>query len=330
MRLRHYLPLVRALVSILALVLLLTLYDFRQILHSARSIREAHLAVAIGFFAVNTALFIVKWTLTLPGEVAFLAAARSFLVSRFHSLLPAGQVGGELSKVLTLASHADPSVITGSVVFDKITGLLSLGLLGASAWVFFPSAPVWMIVLVLLIIVGCVIALACSPLAGTLLATNRGGVHFLSRLRAKIALISAPIVRWTTDPWLMVRVLALGLAGQACMIVVYLLIARGLEIMLPVPELVLFVVVANLATLIPISLGGVGVREAGLVGLLASHGVAAESAIALSLIVFAVFVLGVTAGAAIECQELVYACRRLILKRRRIDAKRPRRKKGWR
>lgn len=319
MKLRHYLPLVRALVSILALVLLLTLYDFRQVFHFASSIRGAYFAAAIGFFVVNTVLFIVKWTLTLPGEVTFLAAARSFLVSRFHSLLPAGQVGGELSKVLTLASHADPSVITGSVVFDKITGLLSLGLLGASAWFFFPGAPVWMIVLVLLVIVGCVIALVCSRFAFTLLAIDRQSAHFLARFRAKIALVSAPIVRWTTDPWLTARVLVLGLAGQACMIVVYLLIARGLEIKLAVPELVLFVVVANLATLIPISLGGVGVREASLVGLLASHGVAAESAIALSLIVFAVFVLGVTTGAVIEFQGLVYACGRLIWRRRRTE-----------
>lgn len=317
MKLRRYLPLLRAFVSILALALLVVLSDFRQIVHFMGSMRGIYFVGAVALFALNTALFIIKWTATLPGEVTFSAAARSFLVSRFHSLLPTGQMGAELSKVLTLADRANPPLVAASVAFDKVTGLLALGALGAAAWFVLPNAAVWMIVLVLLVVAGCAVALACAPFSVRLLAIAEKKVpHALPRFRAKAALMSAPIVRWSTAPWLLARVLVLGLVGQACMIAVYALIARGLGIDLPVPELALFVVVANLATLIPISVGGIGVREASLVGLLASHAVPTESAIALSLLVFAVFLLGAAVGAVFEFLELGLGWRRNILRKR--------------
>lgn len=321
MTLRRYLPLIRAFVSILALALLLILSDFRQTFHFIGAMRGVYFAGAVVLFALNTVLFIVKWTLTLPAEVAFSAAARSFLVSKFHSLLPTGQMGAELSKVLTLADRANPSLVAGSVAFDKVTGLLSLGVLGAAAWFVLPNLALWMVVLVLLSVTSCTVALACAPFSVTLLSIADAKVpHVLPRFRAKVGLVSAPIARWSTDPWLLARVLVLGLAGQACMIAVYALIARGLGIALPMPALALFVVVANLATLIPISLGGIGVREASLVGLLASQGVAPESAIALSLLVFAVFLLGAATGAVFEFQALISTWKQHALRHRGTTA----------
>jgi uncharacterized membrane protein YbhN (UPF0104 family) len=317
MKLRRHLPLIRAFVSIVALALLLILSDSRQTFHFIGSVRGSCFAGAVVLFALNTVLFIVKWTLTLPDEVSFSVAARSFLVSKFHSLLPTGQMGAELSKVLTLANRTNPSLVASSVAFDKVTGLLSLGALGAAACIVLMNAALWMIVLVLLVIVVCTIALACAPFSTKLLSiADARAPRVLPKIRATIALVSAPIASWSTDPGLLAKVLILGLAGQACMIAVYALISNGLGIALPVPELALFVVVANLATLIPISLGGIGVREASLVGLLASHGVAAESAIALSLLVFAVFLLGAAVGAVFEFHVLLTAGKRYIFRRR--------------
>jgi hypothetical protein len=61
---------------------------------------------------------------------------------------------------------------------------------------------------------------------------------------------------------------------------------------------VLFILMLGVA-LVPISIGGWGLRELAVVTLLASHGVPAEIALSLSLTFGIVFVLGAVPGALI-------------------------------
>jgi len=326
MKLRKYLPLLRALISIAALVLLLTLYDFKETFNLVAAMHGAAFIAAVAAFAATTILFVLKWNLTLPANVGVMGTARGYVASYFYSLLPTGQMGAELGKVMTLANHADFTVLTGSVVFDKVAGLLTLAILGALAWFLAHGAALWMIVVLSLVAAGCIVALVCTPFAATiLLASMLPAVA--RRLLAKLVLLSQPIARWVKDPILLIKVLVLGLAGQACMIAVYVIIARALSIDVPLPYFALLVVIANLATLVPISLGGVGVREASLVGLLTAQGVRAESAIALSLTVFAVFLIGAFAGAAVEFHQLMNAWRRLAARSKTNAVDAPSKKK---
>lgn len=319
MTLRGAMSTMRALISVLALVLLLVLYDFKQTIHAFTVVPIVDLAGAVAAFGVTTLLFINKWGMTLAREVGFLAMARSYLASCFYSLLPTGQVGAELGKVMTLAGRGTPSLVAASVVFDKLIGLLALGVLGIVAWFFAAGAAVWMLVLVLVVVACCVGVLVCTPFATALLTFAAAKIPtFLPRFRARIASLAAPVERWATDPMLLAKVLLLGFGGQLCMVAQYVFVAHGLGLTVAVPVLAVFVVVANLATLIPISLGGVGVREASLVGMLAADGVPGESAIALSLLVFAIFLIGAAAGAVIEFHELALAWRRFINRRSRV------------
>lgn len=311
MKLKMHLPLLRALVSIAALVLLLTLYDFKETFHVVTAMRGIWFAAAVAAFVVTTIFFVLRWNLTLPASVGIMGTARGYVASYFYSLLPTGQMGAELGKVMALANHADLAVLTGSVVFDKLVGLLALTILGALAWFLAHGSALWMIVLVSLIGAGCVVALTCAQFVALLIGAVTPW--------AKIVSLSQPIARWAKDPILLIKVLVLGLAGQVCMIAVYVIIAHALGIDIPLPRLALFVVIANLATLVPISLGGVGVREASLVGLLATQGVRAEMSIALSLTVFAVFLIGACAGAVVEFHEAANAWKRFAARSKTND-----------
>jgi len=64
------------------------------------------------------------------------------------------------------------------------------------------------------------------------------------------------------------------------------LVARGLGVVLPLSVWFAVVPLVALAMVLPISIGGVGVREGGLAFLLAPAGVTAERAVAIGLLWF--------------------------------------------
>jgi glycosyltransferase 2 family protein len=313
---QRYLPVLRAVVSLTAISLLFSVYDFKNVFRLASHLPAQALAISIGAFVANTAISIFKWKLALPQTVNLSATTRGYVASYFYSLLPTGQIGAELGKVVALAKHASLHALTSSVIFDRVTGLLALALLGITAWLFTSDTEAaWIPMLVIAVAVTCIGALALAPFFRRKTeGENRRPI--LIKLNA----VAENIAHLAENRPLLLKALILGVAGQACMLVTYNILANAIGIELPIADFSLLVVVANLATIVPVSLGGVGVREASLVGLLAQHRIDGESALALSLTVFAVFMLGAVAGGAIELHELVEVWRNA-----RAKANRPRR-----
>src|SRR3546814_3733401 len=71
--------------------------------------------------------------------------------------------------------------------------------------------------------------------------------------------------------------------------------ALGLDF--PIAHFFIFVPIVNLLTQIPLTVGGLGLREAGFVSLFGVVGMNAESALALSLLVYAMSVAATLPGA---------------------------------
>lgn len=303
---RKYLPALRALVSIATLAVLFKLYDLRSVMQLVHSLPADVIASAIALFALTTAVSILKWRLALPQSVSFLSTARGYVASYFYSLLPTGQMGAELGKVVVLANHASLGTLAGSVVFDKLTGLSALCLIGSLACTQVPSneSGIWMPALVIGMFVACITTLTLAAVSEPLLKHLLGHSPLLERARDKIHAFAVPMANLVRTRSVLFKSVLLGILSQLGMLAIYVLLGRALAIQLPLAELSLLVVVANLATLIPVSLGGLGVREASLVGLLTQRHVPGEAALALSLAAFSIFLLGALAGGAIELHEL--------------------------
>ena len=111
----------------------------------------------------------------------------------------------------------------------------------------------------------------------------------------------APVAGWLEDVRSGIRALNLAVIAAAVVLTLaayalffgqaYMLaVAVGLEI--SYFQLVLVLALSSPASLLPISISGLGTREAVIVGYLGVHGVQAESALAFSLLVFATFYVG--------------------------------------
>lgn len=93
------------------------------------------------------------------------------------------------------------------------------------------------------------------------------------------------------------KLVLLSLGLQLSVVFSYFMVAQAMHLKISILPLLISVPVVELLISIPLSVGGIGVRDAALVFLLLPFGVSAEDAVSLSLlVVFVVTIMGVLSG----------------------------------
>lgn len=286
--------LLKALVSGILLVILLTQVDGRAVIAALADVRWSGVTAALALFIAGIFIRAYRWQLLLRGLAVRVPlhtlSALYFVGAFFNTVLPSG-FGGDAVKAAELAhSSGKAGAAVGAVVIDRFLGivvLLAMGvaaLLLAGAWV----SP-WL--------TWTITALFVAALAGYWLLRQRWLVRRLSRL------VPPRLLRPAAKP---LRALYEGLQGYsrgtlaAALLVslvfnvswigVNLLLGWALGIQATLAHYLVFVPLVSLSLLIP-SIGGLGVRELTYVGLFGSVGVPPEQALALGILVYAITVL---------------------------------------
>jgi uncharacterized membrane protein YbhN (UPF0104 family) len=208
----------------------------------------------------------------------------SCFIGMFFNLVLPTSVGGDVVRVCYLARYQDADAAAGqyldaflSVFADRASGLLVLIAMACVAAACCPvPLPAWV----------------ASVVAGTGGAALAGlaFVPALPRLRPYLAgnarlvrLIDGAIL-YLQHRQVVVGTTALSVLVQVANVVVVWLIGRALSLPVPLLYYAVLVPLVALLTLLPVSLNGMGLREVGMVVLLAPLGVDAASAVALSLL----------------------------------------------
>lgn len=224
---------------------------------------------------------------------AFGPFVRWYAAGMFCNLALPSSVGGDVVRAWYLSRKGTGPVLArrqaavASVLLDRATGLgVLIGVAGVAALAAPPglparvTAPVWM----------AVTAAACGLLAWPL-------ISFIGR---KVAPRFAPLLGGVDgvlrDPVLLATTTACSVVVQMSSIAQVALVGMGLGIDLPWAFYGCVVPLVSLLTLLPVSLNGMGLREAGYVGLLSPLGVSAAQSVALSLLGFAATSLVALAG----------------------------------
>lgn len=271
-------------------------------------IARADLPLLAGMLACSYLAWVVntyRWQRILAAfrmQYGFAELFRLNLAGVFYSLALPGQVSGEVLKALRIAGRTSHRrVIFASIFLDRVYGLIGVAALGLVALALAPPHEAWvgsspsLVVLLVVTLVGClIVSLPWLPIvARSALLTRRAPDGALGAvfLRPIIAERGAPPISM-----LMVGC-ALGLAAQALTAAIHWGVALSLGVTLSPLALTWIFALGTILGMFPISLGGLGVREATYVGLLALYGVSAGAALALSLTMFAILVaLGLTGG----------------------------------
>lgn len=205
-----------------------------------------------------------------------------FFEGQFFSLCLPTSIGGDVVKAYRLADSTHGRLLAGcTVVADRLAGLAALGVLAGATllgreWALGGTGTVAIGGLLLSAVLGAVwLAVGSLDKLLAVFPEPHAARTFISRL-----------LPYQLRPSLMTRAVGWSMLVQMGGAVSVALIARGLGVTLPLSVWFAVVPLVALAMVLPISIGGVGVREGGLALLLAPSGVAREQAVAIGLLWF--------------------------------------------
>ncbi|RMD62926.1 hypothetical protein D6833_06260, partial [Candidatus Parcubacteria bacterium] len=119
-----------------------------------------------------------------------------------------------------------------------------------------------------------------------------------ARLEAALRKLFYCMHRYARAPWLVLRALILAILTQGLRVLLYSVASVALGQDVPFLFFAVFIPIIMFVSMLPFSLGGLGVREAGFVYFFSSYGlIDADGAFALSLLVFVATLLSTIPGA---------------------------------
>jgi hypothetical protein len=269
-------------VSIGILVLLLRAQDLSSLKADLLAVKLDMLALAVLLLFAQTFVLCHRWILILRAmNVPFdwLAGWRILMVSIFfNQVLPAG---GDAVRIWMLRRHDvrwSPTI--SSIVADRFLGLLALSLVVLAGMPFLSSRTGENSLL--LVVFGFVSAVCLGAM--TLLTLDWLPSRITAGLPAKLVqlamLVRGPLLAAKGRRTLIGSALLIPLLNIAACYV----LALGLEAQLSALDAFVLIPLVNLLSATPISIAGWGLREGAMVAALGLAGLAADKAIAISVL----------------------------------------------
>jgi uncharacterized membrane protein YbhN (UPF0104 family) len=250
-------------------------------------------ALATALLFANTAVGALRWRGVLqayggkPPPLSFLA--RAYVVALFYNTFVPGNIGGDALRAhvtrKTVPNVADAYV---AIVIERGLGLSGLLLLAAGGALFVvPGWTLWGVLFVLTAVAAAVVSVTLPQLCAWV------AQRLPERHRAKIPPLAPHTNRSVLAFALLLSVVSQGLAMLSAHVLV-----KGLSPQVTLADSLAAVPLSMLSLYVPVSVAGLGVREAAFVVLYARAGVAAADATAASLAFMAeLMVCGLIGGA---------------------------------
>jgi len=198
------------------------------------------------------------------------SSIRFYFTGLFLNLFAPGTIVGDLSRGIALGRGQRRGVALASVVAHRLTGLVALMAIGGVAGLLQRQYEL-----------GWALSLACWAVPSASVA----GLFFLPAvLRRGGSLLGREMVLPPAWEAATATTLSLAVIYHCAQILSVICLARALAIGVSMVTLGLFVPLVNVAGMVPVTVSGVGVREAGYVYLLGLIGVSADQALSLGLL----------------------------------------------
>ena len=287
-------------VSALVLIVLFRVVPFDRVWSEARRLPLSLWLSAFGLFLLGHAAATVKWRLLIGRGVSFPQALQAHLAGLAANVCLPGLGGGDVVRAaLVYRSAEDASRLVVGSVADRLLDMLGL-LLFAVAGAFLAVRPgqddlsrlSW------LLVAGVIVLLIAFPASLLLERSVRDARPRGAVARAWVHAVSA-IAYLVHRPGRLVLCLAISMAIQATFIAINIAFAAAVQVSAPVAAWFFAWSTAKIVAVAPISLGGLGLREAVMATLLSPFGADPAQVIAVGLIwqtvLYASGLVGVTA-----------------------------------
>jgi uncharacterized protein (TIRG00374 family) len=276
---------IQAGVSIALISYLFAKIDFASSISTLRNAAPSLLLASLAQLAILPLLGAWRWQVilrALGSELRFGPALRFVWIGIFFSQALPGSVGGDVVRIwLYWKSGAGHRVAINSVAIERIIMVLSLLILVAAMQPGLVArskslATTWLPFLLLAVAFGGTVILMLSDRL----------VQRFGRWRPfrAIAYLAADTRKTLLNPVVCLAVTLISILAFLNMAITTWFIALALKLPVTLTDCLVLIPIAQLASTIPISVGGWGVREGATVVLLATVGVAAADALSLSIL----------------------------------------------
>jgi uncharacterized membrane protein YbhN (UPF0104 family) len=296
-------------VSVGLLVILFSKIDVAELWRTARHASVPWLIAALAVFAFSTFVAVWRWNLLLKTqhiEIAFPSLLATFLVSTyFNNFLPSN-IGGDVVRIGDTGRHVNSKTLAATVVLmDRILGLIALvfvAALGATAIgrLHHTVAPIWPVWLWVGFLAG---AAATTPAvfapAGFGRMLRPLTVFHPEWVGNRIATLTGALARFGAEPAALVIAFAGAICVQGALVLFYFAVAYALHLDIAFWDLAVVVPMSFVVQLLPVSVGGFGVREAFFSYYFHRIGQPIEDAVLLSLVAQALLMLFSLSGLAV-------------------------------
>jgi uncharacterized protein (TIRG00374 family) len=311
----------RIAISVILLIFLFRLVDKKSLLAIIKNADKPLLFLAFIVLFFNYLLCLLRWQMLLKAADIRLPLKRviiSFSGGIFFNLFLPSTIGGDLMRSLDLAAHTKkPNEVVATVLLDRLSGYVGLVILALLAimfgWQFVRDSSV-------LFIIGIITALLIAILL--ILFNNFLYVRinkFLDssgagKIRESIKNLQQEIYIFRRNKKMILSNLAISFLVQLSSPISFYFIALALGIKIRIIYFLVFLPIIGAITLLPVSIGGLGLRDATTIFFFAKAGVSRDLAFAMSLIsFFFILIYGALGG-------LIYV---LTVRHRRLQSHQP-------
>lgn len=289
---------VKVIVTVALLMLLAGQIEYQEIKSIVRELDVSYFALAIFTHAIAFVVLCVRWWWLLKSHENACKFSKIFgsyyLGLFFNNLLPTG-VGGDVVRILRLRKMGiNTKSLISSTIVDRIIGLTTIIAMGSVAILTLPEVqrlinPAIAFLIIILPVVA-IFYLFISQKGPSLVEKMLSKHKDPSLLRSILETLEV-LFEYRNVRDKVLASFCLSLLAQHLVIISYIFLGYSLGISLSAAIYFSIVPIVFVTTSLPISIGGLGIREATLVTLLTLFAVDKQVAIALSLMYFSIIIL---------------------------------------
>lgn len=286
-------PLLRATASVAMLALLIPRLEFSRLLPSWRPHAGVFLAMALAATLVGIVLSAFRWqrvlsALEVPSKLSTLIS--HYLASLFVGNFLPSTIGGDVLRVTRLsASNGQSPATFASVVLERLTGWVVLPLISLAGLLANPtllrlgaaSRVALALAIGTLTLLIALMFMVAHPNVGGRLNGNEGWQRFTGAVHLGLD-------RFRRHPQAALQVLLAGFVYQMAVMLAAFLAAQAMGLHVGWTAILAFMPAVAIVQVLPITIGGLGVREGAFVLFLRPLGVGATQAIALGLLLYGI------------------------------------------
>jgi uncharacterized membrane protein YbhN (UPF0104 family) len=251
--------LIKVIITLGALGLVAYSVSFDKLLATLRAISPVTAVIVIAGYSIGQLMSSLKWwTIAKSGgiHVSYPVALKAYCIGMFVNCFGSGlgTVGGDVARGI-LISHGLPKKTEGiaAVIADRIHGLTVLSLIALLTSQLFRSdrVPGWLIFSLLVLVAGFIASWVIGPWLLTLFPDK-------TKFAAKMRQVAAIFPR---DAKTLTIITGISVVFHCLQILLHSVMASALDADIPLATLFVVIPLVNIASSLPISWNGLGVRE---------------------------------------------------------------------